>query len=203
MIQTSPGSGVAAWPARCLFPLEYPVFIVCRAGLRATMYPGAQGLHSDPAVSVCAGLCFQQPSAGCALEKDARDLYKSTKLRRVLHAPLLALVWTYWFTLYFSPFWHVIWYWYFSFMSLKLGWRVQEKIVLLSGICEWRVNSKPVLAHTYRCNTTSVNGWCICFCRYCCRDHEQPMKDFRRKQGTWIVTKYGFAFWRGPHDQSS
>lgn len=90
-------------------------------------------------VHVCRVLC---PAAlrECALEKDARHLFKGTKLRRVLHVPLLALVWTYWFTFNFSPFWKVIWYQYFSFMSLKLGWQVQWRIVFLSGNCEWRIN---------------------------------------------------------------
>lgn len=59
---------------------------------RAPVYPGTQGLHSDQAVSLSAGFCLQQPSAEYTLVKDVRDLFKGTKLRRVLHVPLLALV---------------------------------------------------------------------------------------------------------------
>lgn len=152
---------------------------------------------------MCAALCVQQPSAECVLEKDARDLVKGIKLRRVLHVPLLALVWTYWFTFHFSPFWQVIRHWYFSFMSLRLAWRVQWKIVLLSGICEWRINFQTSVSTYLSLQHHQVKGWCICFCRYCCRDHKQAMKEFRRKQWAWMETEPGFAFWRGLHNQGS
>lgn len=152
----------------CLFPLG--------ADVNSVMQDQGHHEHKGCTPTKLCPCVLQQPSAECALEKDARDLFKGTKLRRVLHVPLLALVWTYWFTFHFSQFWQVIWYWYFSFMSLRLAWLVQWKIVLLSGICEWRINFQTSVSTYLSLQHHQVKGWCICFCRFCCRDHNQPTK---------------------------
>lgn len=196
-----PWGACPAWPACCLFPLGCLVGILCPAGSGPPCTRSTRAALTPSCVPVCRALSL--PSAESASGKDARDLFKGTKLRRVLHVPLLALVWTYWFTFHFLPFWCVIWYQYFSFMSLKLGWWVQWKIVLLSGICEWRINFQTSVSTYLSLQHPQCEWLMYLFLQILLQGPQTNNGRVWRKQGTWIETKYEFVFWRGLHDKGS